>query len=138
MNTDKSLSLIAVAAAIIFFLLLTIGIGVTATILNDWFVFSESLGLDTYLLLSGVLGTIVVCIPNMLTIRKGMSILSKINLVTISVILLVSLIHFLISEEGFLLASIGTFIATSSVLLYQSQQYKNFLSYFYFLNFKKG
>ncbi|KJY71743.1 membrane protein [Vibrio nigripulchritudo] len=117
---------------------MTIGIGVTATILNDWFVFSESLGLDTYLLLSGVLGTIVVCIPNMLTIRKGMSILSKINLVTISVILLVSLIHFLISEEGFLLASIGTFIATSSVLLYQSQQYKNFLSYFYFLNFKKG
>ncbi|MBD1558952.1 hypothetical protein HC752_18615 [Vibrio sp. S9_S30] len=137
MNINKSLSLTAVIVTIALFLLLTIGVGVTVTILDDWFGFSESVGLDTYLLISGIVGSMVVCVPNILTIRKGLSILSKVNIVTISVILLTSSIHFFISEQGVLLASCGTFIAASCVFLYQSRQYQSLLSYFFNLNFGK-
>ncbi|MDW2076057.1 hypothetical protein R7Z42_13620 [Vibrio sp. 1863] len=78
MNT-KSISIANISLSICLYLALTIGLAISLSIWNDWFSFTQHIALDTYLLTLGAITVVVVCIPNILTISKGLSIAAKIN-----------------------------------------------------------
>ena len=78
---------------IALYLCLTIGLALSLSIWNEWLSITQQMELDTYFILFGAITATVICVPNILTISKGLSIAAKVNLVTIHLFwLLVALI----------------------------------------------
>ncbi|GAJ69887.1 hypothetical protein JCM18904_565 [Vibrio sp. JCM 18904] len=116
---------------------LTIGLAISLSIWNDWFSFTQHIALDTYLLTLGAITVVVVCIPNILTISKGLSVAAKINLLTISFIILTCSINFVVANGSTISSSLGTLLAIISLMIFKSEAYQSFLAHFNALHFRK-
>lgn len=136
MNT-KSISIANISISVCLYLALTIGLTISLSIWNDWFSFTQHIDLDTYLLTLGAITVVVVCIPNILTISKGLSIAAKINLITISFIILTCSINFVVASGSTISSSLGTLLAIISLMLFKSEAYQSFLAHFNTLHFRK-
>ncbi|EOX3899271.1 hypothetical protein NB525_04825 [Vibrio alginolyticus] len=136
MNT-KSISIANISLSICLYLALTIGLAISLSIWNDWFSFTQHIALDTYLLTLGAITVVVVCIPNILTISKGLSIAAKINLLTISFIILTCSINFVAASGSTISSSLGTLLAIISLMIFKSEAYQSFLAHFNALHFRK-
>lgn len=136
MNT-KSISIANISLSICLYLALTIGLAISLSIWNDWFSFTQHIALDTYLLTLGAITVVVVCIPNILTISKGLSIAAKINLITISFIILTCSINFVVASDSTISSSLGTLLAIISLMIFKSEAYQSFLAHFNTLHFRK-
>lgn len=137
MNT-KSIGLVNILTGICLYLTLTIGLALSLSIWNEWFSFSQHIGLDTYFILFGTITATVVCVPNILTISKGLSIAAKVNLVTIAFILLTCSVNFIITNGSTISSSLGTLLSVISLMLYKSPLYQAFLAHFNSLHFKQS
>lgn len=73
---------------IALYLCLTIGLAISLSIWNEWFSITQQMELDTYFILSGTITATVICVPNILTISKGLSIAALILLLQMAVLLL--------------------------------------------------
>ncbi|KIP72786.1 membrane protein [Vibrio harveyi] len=119
------------------YLALTIGLAISLSIWNEWFSLSQRIDLDTYFTLFGAITATVICVPNILTISKGLSIAAKVNLVTIAFILLTCSVNFIITNGSTVSSSLGTLLSVISLMLYKSPLYQAFLAHFNSLHFKK-
>ncbi|MCF6453692.1 hypothetical protein L1076_19115 [Vibrio sp. MMG022] len=122
---------------IALYLCLTIGLAISLSIWNEWFSLSQRIDLDTYFTLFGAITATVICVPNILTISKGLSIAAKVNLVTIAFILLTCSVNFIITNGSTVSSSLGTLLSVISLMLYKSPLYQAFLAHFNSLHFKK-
>ncbi len=136
MNT-KSIDLVNILISICLYLALTIGLAISLSIWNEWFSLSQRIDLDTYFTLFGAITATVICVPNILTISKGLSIAAKVNLVTIAFILLTCSVNFIITNGSTVSSSLGTLLSVISLMLYKSPLYQAFLAHFNSLHFKK-
>lgn len=136
MNT-KSIDLVNILISICLYLALTIGLAISLSIWNEWFSLSQRIDLDTYFTLFGAITATVICVPNILTISKGLSIAAKVNLVTIAFILLTCSVNFIITNGSTVSSSLGTLLSVISLMLYKSPLYQAFLVHFNSLHFKK-
>ncbi|PAW11330.1 hypothetical protein B6K85_07990 [Vibrio sp. V1B] len=119
------------------YLALTIGLAISLSIWNEWFSLSQRIDLDTYFTLFGAITATVICVPNILTISKGLSIAAKVNLATIAFILLTCSVNFIITNGSTVSSSLGTLLSVISLMLYKSPLYQAFLAHFNSLHFKK-
>ncbi|CAH1543042.1 conserved membrane hypothetical protein [Vibrio jasicida] len=122
---------------IALYLCLTIGLAISLSIWNEWFSLSQRIDLDTYFTLFGAITATVICVPNILTISKGLNIAAKVNLVTIAFILLTCSVNFIITNGSTVSSSLGTLLSVISLMLYKSPLYQAFLAHFNSLHFKK-
>ncbi len=137
MNT-KSIDLVNILISICLYLALTIGLAISLSIWNEWFSLSQRIDLDTYFTLFGAITATVICVPNILTISKGLSIAAKVNLVTIAFILLTCSVNFIITNGSTVSSSLGTLLSVISLMLYKSPLYQAFLAHFNSLHFKQS
>ncbi len=93
--------------------------------------------IDIYLILFGTITAIVICVPNILTISKGLSIAAKVNLITIAFILVTCSSNFVIANGSAISSSLGTLLSAISLMLYKSPLYQAFLAHFNSLHFKQ-
>lgn len=119
------------------YLCLTIGLAISLIIWNEWFSITQQMKLDTYFILFGAITAAVICVPNILTISKGLSIAAKVNLLTIAFILVTCSANFVITNGSTIASSLGTLLSVISLMLYKSPLYQAFLAHFNSLHFKK-
>lgn len=123
---------------IALYLCLTIGLVISLSIWNEWFSITQQIELDTYFILSGTITATIICVPNILTISKGLSIAAKVNLFTIAFILVTCSANFVITNGSTTASSLGTLLSVISLMLYKSPLYQAFLAHFNSLHFKKS
>lgn len=136
MNTE-SIGIVNILVSICLYLALTIGLAISLSIWNEWFSITQQMELDTYFILSGTITATVICVPNILTISKGLSIAAKVNLFTIAFILATCSANFVITNGSTIASSLGTLLSVISLMLYKSPLYQAFLAHFNSLHFKK-
>lgn len=119
------------------YLCLTIGLTISLRIWNEWFSITQQMELDTYFIISGTITAAVICVPNILTISKGLSIAAKVNLITIAFILVTCSANFVITNGSTITSSLGTLLSVISLMLYKSPLYQAFLAHFNSLHFKQ-
>lgn len=136
MNTE-SIGIVNILISICLYLALTIGLAISLSIWNEWFSITQQMELDTYFILFGTITATVICVPNILTISKGLSIAAKVNLLTIAFILVTCSANFVITNGSTIASSLGTLLSVISLMLYKSALYQAFLAHFNSLHFKK-
>ncbi|MFN1619791.1 hypothetical protein [Vibrio rotiferianus] len=136
MNTE-SIGIVNILISICLYLALTIGLAISLIIWNEWFSITQQMELDTYFILFGAITAAVICVPNILTISKGLSIAAKVNLLTIAFILVTCSANFVITNGSTIASSLGTLLSVISLMLYKSPLYQAFLAHFNSLHFKK-
>ncbi|WP_196298967.1 hypothetical protein [Vibrio campbellii] len=136
MNTE-SIGIVNILVSICLYLALTIGLAISLSIWNEWFSITQQMELDTYFILFGTITATVICVPNILTISKGLSIAAKVNLLTIAFILVTCSANFVITNGSTIASSLGTLLSVISLMLYKSPLYQAFLAHFNSLHFKK-
>ena len=136
MNTE-SIGIVNILISICLYLALTIGLAISLSIWNEWFSITQQMELDTYFILFGTITATVICVPNILTISKGLSIAAKVNLLTIAFILVTCSANFVITNGSTIASSLGTLLSVISLMLYKSPLYQAFLAHFNSLHFKQ-
>ncbi|EPP5332465.1 hypothetical protein ACUSRQ_001651 [Vibrio harveyi] len=122
---------------IALYLCLTAGLAISLNIWNEWFSIKRRIGVDIYLILFSTITAIVICVPNILTISKGLSIAAKVNLITIAFILVTCSSNFVIANGSAISSSLGTLLSAISLMLYKSPLYQACLAHFNSLHFKQ-